>query len=602
MFYMNKDMIKELGTGEVLWDLGDLYQGINDSRIHDDMEKCKKSALEIADKYSGKISELSAAEVFAAVSKYECLTVIVGRLSAFAQLHFSTHVNDPEAGAFLQRVNEFCSIVNKEVVFFDIEWANIPDDKADDLLADPILEHYRHYLQASRRYKPHLLSQTEEQLIIEISPVGHSSWISLFEKVLTAQRFGKKARSQEEVLTDLYSPDRKVRKSAANDLTDGLRSQSIVLTHIFNTVLGDKMIYDRLRDYCNWIRSMNLANELDDDTVDSLIKSATDRYDIVQRYYGLKKRILGLEELFDYDRYAPLPYLPQRIVDWEESKEIVLDAFENFSPKMASVASMFFDKQWIHAPVIPGKTGGAFAHPVVPQVHPYVLLNFTGNLRDVETLAHELGHGVHQILAGKRGYLNSHTPLALAETASVFCEMLVFKDLMKNLEKPEEKLWLAATKIESIFATVFRQIAMNRFENEVHDKRRSKGELSPDEFSNIWVKTQEEMFSNSVTLTDDYGIWWSYISHFIHTPGYVYAYAFGELLVMSLYSIYEKGELDFVQRYLNLLAAGGSDTPYLLLESCGIDLHDPDFWHQGLNVIDDMVKEIEELAMKIGVE
>lgn len=597
---MNNDMMKKLGTEEVLWDLGDLYQGIDDSKIHDDMEKCKKSALEFADTYSGKIAELTAAELFTAVSEYECLTIIVGRLSAFAQLNFSTHVNDPEAGAFLQKVNEFFSIVNKDLVFFDIEWANVPDKKADDLLADPILEHYRHYLQAARRYKPHLLSQVEEQLIIEISPVGRSSWINLFEKVLAAQRFGKEARTQEEVLTDLYSPDRKVRKSAAKDLTDGLRSQSIVLTHTFNTVLGDKMIDDRIRDYHTWIKSMNLSNEIDDDTVDSLIKSATDRYDIVQRYYDLKKRILGLEKLFDYDRYAPLPYLPQRIVDWEKSKKIVLDAFRNFSPKMASVASLFFDKHWIHAPVIPGKTGGAFAHPVVPQIHPYVLVNFNGNLRDVETVAHELGHGVHQVLAGKQGYLNSHTPLALAETASVFCEMLVFKDLMKNLEKPEEKLWLAATKIESIFATVFRQIAMNRFENEVHDKRRSKGELSPDEFSNIWVKTQEEMFGNSITLTDDYSIWWSYISHFIHTPGYVYAYAFGELLVLSLYSIYENGEPDFVPRYLKLLAAGGSDTPYVLLESFGIDLHDPNFWHQGLNVIDDMVKGIEELAMEIG--
>ncbi|HDH97700.1 MAG TPA: M3 family oligoendopeptidase [Deltaproteobacteria bacterium] len=599
---MNNDMMKELGTEEVLWDLGDLYQGIDDSGIHDDMEKCKKSALEIADKYSGKIAELTAAELFAAVNEYEGLTIIVGRLSAFAQLHFSTHVNDPEAGAFLQRVNEFFSMVNKDVVFFDIEWANVPDDKADDLLADPILEHYRHYLQAARRYKPHLLSQVEEQLIIEISPVGRSSWISLFEKVLAAQRFGKKARTQEEVLTDLYSPNRKVRKRAAKDLTDGLRSQSIVLTHTFNTVLGDKMIDDRIRDYHNWVRSMNLANELDNDTVDSLIASAIDRYDIVQRYYGLKQRLLGLEELFDYDRYAPLPYLSQRVVDWENSKEIVLDAFGKFSPKMASVANQFFDKQWIHAPIIQGKTGGAFAHPVVPQVHPYVLVNFTGNLRDVETVAHELGHGVHQILAGKQGYLNSHTPLVLAETASVFCEMLVFKDLMRNLERPEEKLWLAASKIESIFATVFRQIAMNRFENEVHNKRRSKGELSPDEFSNIWVKTQEKMFSNSVTLTDDYGIWWSYIGHFIHTPGYVYAYAFGELLVLSLYSMYEKGKMDFVPCYLELLAAGGSDTPYVLLESFGIDLHDPDFWHQGLDVIDDMVKEIEELAVEIGVE
>ncbi|OPL14385.1 MAG: oligoendopeptidase F [delta proteobacterium ML8_D] len=598
---MNNDLMKKLGTDDVIWDLGDLYQGIDDSKIHDDMEKCKKSAIEMVDKYSGRISELTAVELFDAVSKYENFNIILGKLSAFAYLYFSTHVNDPEASAFLQKIKEFCSMVNKDVVFFDIDWANISDEKADDLLADPVLKHYRHYLQSARRYRPHLLSQMEEQLIIEISPAGRSSWISLFEKVLAAQRFGKKERTQEEVLTDLYSPDRKVRKNAAKDLTDGLHTQSIVLTHIFNTVLADKMIYDRLRDYNNWIKSMNLANELDDDTVDSLITSVTDRYDIVQGYYGLKKRLLGLEELFDYDRYAPLPYLPPRLVDWGTGKDIVIDAFGNFSPRMASIANRFFDQSWIHAPVIHGKTGGAFAHPVIPQVHPYVLVNFTGNIRDVETVAHELGHGVHQILAGEQGYLNSHTPLALAETASVFCEMLVFKDLMRNLKRPEEKLWLAASKIESIFATVFRQIAMNRFEDEVHSERRSKGELSPDEFSNIWVGTQKKMFRESVTLTDDYGIWWSYIGHFIHTPGYVYAYAFGELLVLSLYSLYEKGEPDFVPRYLDLLASGGSDTPYVLLKSFGIDLHNPDFWQQGLNVIDDMVKEIEQLAMEIGI-
>jgi oligoendopeptidase F len=598
---MNYDMMKELGTEQVLWDLGDLYQGIDNSGIHDDMERCKKSALDIADRYSGKIAELTPGELFAAVSEYEDLTIIMGKLSAFAQLYFSIHVNDPEAGAFLQRVNEFSSMVNKDIVFLDIEWANAPDKRADDLLANPILEHYRHYLQAARRYKPHLLSQAEEQLIIEISPVGRSSWTNLFEKILAAQRFGKEARTQEEVLTDLYSTDRKIRKSAANDLTKGLRSQLTVLTHTFNTVLGDKMIDDRLRGYRNWVSSMNLANELDDATVDSLIASARYRYDIVQRYYGLKRRLLGLEELFDYDRYAPLPYLSQRVVDWEKGKEKVLDAFEKFSPKMASIANLFFERRWIHAPIMPGKTGGAFAHPVVPQVHPYVLVNYTGNLRDVETVAHELGHGVHQILAGRRGYLNSHTPLVLAETASVFCEMLVFKDLMRDLERPEEKLWLAAAKIESIFATVFRQVAMNRFENEVHNRRRSKGELSPDEFSSLWLKTQEEMFGSSVTLTDGYGVWWSYIGHFIHTPGYVYAYAFGELLVLSLYSMYEKGKFNFAPLYLELLAAGGSNTPYVLLESFGIDLHDPDFWHQGLNVIDDMVREIEELAIKINV-
>jgi oligoendopeptidase F len=346
---------------------------------------------------------------------------------------------------------------------------------------------------------------------------------------------------------------------------------------------------------------MNLANELDDDTVNSLIISTSYRYDIVKHYYELKRHLLGLEKLFDYDRYAPLPYVPQMDVDWQKSREIVIKAFEKFSPQMSSIANRFFDKLWIHAPVMQGKTGGAFAHPVVPDIHPYILVNFTGNLRDIETIAHELGHGIHQVMAGKQGYLNSHTPLVLAETASVFCEMLVFKDLMKNLESPEDKLWLVANKIESIFATVFRQVAMNRFEDEIHNLRRSKGELPPHEFSNLWLKTQKEMFGNTVMLTDDYGIWWSYISHFIHAPGYVYAYAFGELLVLSLYSMYEKGKPDFVQLYLKLLAAGGSDTPYALLEPFGIDLHDPNFWHQGLNVIDNMVKEMEELITKIGI-
>ena len=596
---MDHGMREELGAEKIVWDLGDLYQSISHQEIRNDMEKCQELASDIARKYSGRIAQLTADELLTAVQESERLAVGLGRLGAFAQLYFATRVNDPEAGAFSQQIREFYSLAAKEVVFFDIEWANVPDEKADKLLADPILEHYQHHLQAARRYRPHLLSQVEEQLIIEISPVGCSSWVSLFEKVLAAQRFGEKGRTQEEVLTDLYSPDRDVRKSAAKDFTHGLRSQLHILSHTFNTVLADKMIDDRMRSYDNWVSSMNLANELDNTTVNSLVIAVTDRYDIVRRYYDLKRRLLGLEELFDYDRYAPLPYLSQRVIDWENGKKIVLDAFGKFSPKMASVANRFFDKQWIHAPVMEGKTGGAFAHPVVPQVHPYVLVNYTGKFRDVETVAHELGHGVHQILAAEQGYFNSNTPLTLAETASVFAEMLVFKDLMKSLKRPEEKLGLAATKIDSVFATVFRQIAMNRYEDAVHSKRRTSGELSPDEFSSLWLKTQKDMFSNSVTLTDDYGTWWAYIGHFLHAPGYVYAYAFGELLVLSLYAMYEKGEPDFVPRYLELLAAGGNNTPYALLESFGVDLRDPDFWHQGLNVIDDMVKEVEELALQV---
>ncbi len=592
-------MPKELGTEEVLWDLSDLYEDIDDSKIHEDIEKSQGRASEIASRYSGRVGELEANELLDAIKETEDLASMLGKLGAYAQLNFATHVNDPKAGAFLQKIKEALSLIEKKLVFFDLEWANVPDERADKLLSDPILGHYRHYLQAIRRYRPHLLSQPEEQLLIEIGPVGRSSWVELFEKVLAAQRFGKKRRTQEEVLTDLYSPDRDVRKTAARDLTDGLSSQSHVLCHTFNTVLADKMIDDRLRSYPNWISSMNLSNELDDATVDSLISAVTDRYDIVQRYYRLKQRLLGIEELFDYDRYAPLPYLPQRVVNWRDAKEIVLNAYKRFSPDMASIAKDFFDRQWIHAPALPGKTGGAFAHPVVPQVHPYVLLNYVGNLRDVETLAHELGHGIHQVMAGRQGYFNSNTPLTLAETASVFGEMLVFKDIIKGLERPEEKLGLIAAKLESIFATVFRQVAMNRFENEIHTIRRTEGELSPDRFSELWLQTQREMFGDSVTLTDDYGVWWSYISHFVYAPGYVYAYAFGELLVLSLYAMYEKEGKGVVPLYLDLLSAGGSDTAYELLRPFGIDLHRSDFWQQGLDLIDEMVRDIERLSGQI---
>ncbi len=596
---MNNDIVNNLGTEEVIWDLKDLYRGIDDPRVQEDIEKCQTWASEIADRYSGRIGKLMANELLSALKESEELATRLGRLSAFAQLNFATHVNDPKAGAFLQQIKESLSLIEKDLVFFDLEWANVPDERADKLLSDPILGHYRHYLQAIRRYRPHLLSQKEEQLLIETSPVRHSSWIELFEKVMAIQRFGKKMRTQQEVLSDLYSPDRGLRKIAAKDFTDGLRSQSYILCHIFNTVLADKMIDDRLRDYPDWISSMNLANELDDTTVESLITAVTDRYDIVQRYYRLKQRLLGLEELFDYDRYAPLPYLPQRVVKWEEAREIVLNAYKRFSPKMSSIARRFFEEHWIHAPVLPGKTGGAFAHPVVPQVHPYVLLNYVGNLRDVETLAHELGHGIHQVLAGRQGYFNSSTPLSLAETASVFGEMLVFKDIIKGLESPKEKLGLIAAKLESIFATVFRQVAMNRFEDEIHKRRRTEGELSPDKFSDLWLQTQRAMFGDSVTLTDDYGIWWSYISHFVHAPGYVYAYAFGELLVLSLYAIYKREGEDFVPLYLDLLSAGGSDTAYELLRPFGIDLHHSDFWHQGLDLIDKMVEEAERLGDQI---
>jgi oligoendopeptidase F len=338
---------------------------------------------------------------------------------------------------------------------------------------------------------------------------------------------------------------------------------------------------------------MNLGNELENKTVETLIEATVKRYDIPTRYYKVKKDILDLDELIDYDRYAPLPHLPDTKISWDECRAMVLKAFGEFSPRMAEIAGYFFDKGWIHAPVQEGKRGGAFAHPCIPEVHPYVLINYTGNLRDVSTVAHELGHGVHQYLAAEQGYYNSNTPLVLAETASVFAELLVFNSQLDLLKDQEERKAFICQKLESIFATVFRQVSMNRFEDKVHNARREQGELKTEEITDLWLSTQRQMFGDSVTLSEDYGIWWSYIPHFLHTPGYVYSYAFGELLVLALYALYKKDGKGFVPKYMDLLTAGGIQTPYELLESFGVDPDDPQFWNSGLQIIDEMLQLVE---------
>jgi oligoendopeptidase F len=365
------------------------------------------------------------------------------------------------------------------------------------------------------------------------------------------------------------------------------------LTHIFNTVLLDKSIDDRLRGYPHWLRSRNLGNEADDEMVSALVNAVSSKYDVVQRYYRLKREILGLDELFDYDRYAPVAEQTLKEISWDEAKRIVLDSYEAFSPEMASIASRFFDENWIHASVLPGKRSGAFAHPVAPSSHPYVLLNFTGNRRDVMTLAHELGHGVHQYLAGEQGLFNSDTPLTTAESASVFGEMLVFRNLLKNSSSSVERLGLLCSKIEDVFATVFRQVAMHRFEDAVHNARRTRGELDRDFICSAWMETQTEMFGDSVRLLEHYRTWWSYIPHFIHSPGYVYAYAFGELLVMALYKRYMHEGPDFVPRYIEFLKAGGKAEPKELLRPFGVDLADGGFWSGGIEIIEDLLTEAE---------
>lgn len=592
---MNKNTKQvEIGASEVLWQLSDLYNNEDDSALVVDIQWCTDEAQAIRGRFRGQVATLGAKDLLGLVVRLEALDCRITRLATFAFLNFITQMENSGAGALEQRIEELASLCKKDVVFFELEWNVIPSEIADSLLAVPELAGYRHYLEVLRRYLPHQLSEPEESLLLEYAPVGRSSWNTLFDKVLSGLRFGEKKRVEEEVLTDLHHQDREVRRQAADDLTAGLQGQSHILTHIFNTLAADKMIDDRLRRHESWVHSMNLDNELTDATVEMLVQSVTSRYDIVQRYYRVKKELLHLDELTDYDRYAPLPALPSQIIGWDECKAMVLHSFGDFSGELATIAERFFTEKWIHAPVISGKRGGAFAHPCVPEVHPYVMVNYTGTLNDVSTVAHELGHGVHQVLAAGRGHFNSDTPLVLAETASVFAEMLVFQSQLALLTDASQKRAFICQKLESIFATVFRQTAMNRFEKLMHEGRRNKGELSSELLSEYWLQTQHQMFGDSVILRPDYGIWWSYIPHFLATPGYVYSYAFGELLVLALYGLYQQHGDSFVALYTELLAAGGSASPYELLKPFGINLDDPGFWLQGLRVIDQMLQQVED--------
>ena len=589
-----ENRINDFGAAAVLWNLADLYDNQNDLQLAADIEWCVEEAGVLRRRFRGQVAELTAAELLGLVVRLESLDARLTRLGTFAFLSFTTQMENSGAGALLQRMEELASQCKKEVVFFELEWNALSPERAVILLTDPGLAGYHHYLEALRRYQPHQLSEPEESLLLEYSPVGRTAWNTLFDKVISGLRFGDGQRTEEEVLTDLYEQDREVRRQAADELTSGLQSQGHVLTHIFNTLAADKMIEDRLRRHENWVHAMNLENELTGATVETLVQAVTSRYDIVQRYYRVKKELLHLDELTDYDRYAPLPALPSQRIGWDTCRTMVLDSFAAFSPELAAIAGHFFEQHWIHAPILQGKRGGAFAHPCVPDVHPYVMVNYTGTLNDVSTVAHELGHGVHQVLAARRGHFNSDTPLVLAETASVFAEMLIFQSQLALLTDGAQRRAFICQKLESIFATVFRQTAMNRFEKRMHEGRREQGELSSEQLSEFWLATQGEMFADSVTLRPDYGIWWSYIPHFLSTPGYVYSYAFGELLVLALYGLYQKQGDSFVTMYSELLAAGGSASPYDLVKPFGIDLDDPAFWQQGLNVIDGMLRQVED--------
>jgi oligoendopeptidase F len=522
----------------------------------------------------------------------------VGRAASYAMLQFAVDTADPRRGALLQRVRERGTAIETTLLFFDLEWAALDEERAAELLEGEGLDFCRHHLRTQRRYRPHLLSEPEERVLAEKGVTGQSAWSRLFAELTSAIRV--RVGDEEPVALDvalarLASPDRDERRAVSEGVTaalaEGLRTRGFIL----NTLLHDKAVDDRLRSYPHWLASRNLANEASDESVAALVEAVRGRYELPRRWYRLKARLLGIERLADYDRSAAVTDEDPDVA-WSDARDLVLDSYASFSPKLGDLAARFFDERWIDAPVRPNKRGGAFCAYAVPSVHPYVLLNYTGRRRDVLTLAHELGHGLHAALAAPQGLLHQHTPLTLAETASVFGETLVFGRLLEAAEGPRSRLSLLAESIEGSIATVFRQVAMNRFEDLAHNARRSEGELAVDRVNALWADSQAELFGDSVEMTDGYRSWWSYVPHFIDTPGYVYAYAYGQLLALAVYRRYrEEGEA-FVPRYIELLALGGSRSPEDVAQVVGVDLIDPGFWDAGLDLVAEELEAAESAA------
>ena len=518
--------VKERLTGaeDIIWDLSVFYRDLDDPKMDADIEKLNNLVDEFQQRWRGKVARMSAADFVDAYQALEAIYDLRGRLGSFAFLNFSTDTGNTAYQAAVARIEELESSLSQKLVFFDLEWNALDDEAAAAILADPAVAEYRYYMEAERRYRPYNLSEAEEQIIIDKQVTGGGAWTRFFTQLTSAFRFdwmGDEV-NMTFVLNKLHDADRDVREMGWRKLTDKLSEKSMELTFIFNTLALDKANSDRRRGYASWISSRNLSNKASDKVVEALISTVTSNYALVARHYDLKRLLLGFDELYDYDRYAPLNLKESEAFHvWEHAREIVLDAFDNFSPKMKTVAQHFFDKDWIHAPVLPNKRGGAFAASTVASANPYVFLNYLGDTRGVTTLAHELGHGIHMYLSGQeKGLFALYTPLTTAEMASTFAEMLVFQDLMAAEDDQEVKLSMLTEKIEDTFATVFRQISMNRFEDKMHNARRSEGELTAERFNELWLETQRDMFGDSVAITDEYGSWWSYVPHFLHTPGY----------------------------------------------------------------------------------
>jgi oligoendopeptidase F len=594
------------------WDLEPLLDGEGRGGVERRLAQAIERAQAFASRYAGRLVEIDSAGLAEAMHELAAIQDLVGRAGYYAMLSFSTDTADPANGALLQRVQEQETAIQTKLLFFELEWAKLDDARAEELLAGDGLDFARHHLRNVRRYREHMLSEPEEKILAEKALTGATAWTRLFEELTSAIKVrlpgaeGVAAGdgdgdgvALDVALSRLTLPDRDARRGTADAITEALAPGLRTRAYLFNTLLADKATDDRLRSYPHWLAARNLANEASDESVAALIDAVRGRYEIARRWYRLKARLLGVTVLADYDRYASVTRDEVEFT-FGEAREIVVDCYQSFSPVLGELAARFFAHRRIDAPVRPAKRGGAFCAAAVPDVFPYVLLNYTARRRDVLTLAHELGHGVHFALAARQGIFHQQTPLTLAETASVFGETIVFGRLLERDATPESRLALLAENLEDTIATVFRQVAMNHFEDLVHRERRERGELSVDRIGELWIESQANLFGDSIAVSEGYRSWWSYVPHFIGSPGYVYAYAYGQLLALSVYDRYEQLGAEIVPSYLELLAAGGSRSPEELGAIVGVDLADPGFWDAGLRLVERQLTQAEEAAQASG--
>ncbi|TNE33492.1 MAG: M3 family oligoendopeptidase [Alphaproteobacteria bacterium] len=579
------------------WDLSDLYPGRNSPELLEDLETAAQNAKTFAKNYKGRLDELDGQELYLAISAYEEIGEIEGRIMSYAYLVYAGNMSDPDIGKFFQTMQERISAISTDLLFLTLELNRIEEDRLQEMYENTSLKKYEPWIRNVRALKPYQLSDDLEKLLHEKDISGRSAWVRLFDETMAGLTFevDGKALASQQALHLLSNPNAETRKKAARSLGKVFGENVRLFALVTNTLAKDKAIEDEWRGAPEPAAMRHLSNQVEPEVVNALSDAVEAAYPTLShRYYRFKANWMGQEKIDYWDRNAPLPDQDDRVISWNEARDTVLDAYGRFSPKLSDLGRTFFDKPWIDAGVRPGKSPGAFAHPTVPGVHPYLLLNYQGNVRDVMTLAHELGHGVHQLLAAPQGGLLADTPLTLAETASVFGEQLTFRAMLEKEKDPAKRRIMLAGKVEDMLNTVVRQIAFYQFEKRVHAARKSE-ELSPDQIGKIWMDVQSESLGPAIRLHDEYQYFWCYIPHFIHSPFYVYAYAFGDCLVNALYAVYQDAESGFQEKYFDMLKAGGTLRHKELLAPFGLDASDPAFWSKGLGVIEGFIDELEAI-------